>query len=198
MTPEPVLVISLHGIGASGAQLMPLAGGWRGGLSTARVAAPDGPVHSSYGGHRWFGVDGSELRPDRINAIRQAFDDVIHKIVQREGFAEHLDRVDGRGLAGRYHGSRRRGIRSMAGQSSGLLFRSPASVPITAAHTRTAIFLVHGQDDRTIPAAASTLAASQLRAAGFAAHAEVLPGVGHTISTGVAQLALEFLERAFE
>jgi predicted esterase len=93
MTPEPVLVISLHGIGASGAQLMPLAGGWRGGLSTARVAAPDGPVHSSYGGHRWFGVDGSELRPDRINAIRQAFDDVIHKIVQREDFAEDLDRV---------------------------------------------------------------------------------------------------------
>nr|WP_245514534.1 hypothetical protein [Rhizobium leguminosarum] len=39
---------------------------------------------------------------------------------------------------------------------------------------------MHGQHDTTIPAAASTLAAAQLRAAGFKVDLDIEPGVGHT------------------
>lgn len=43
--PEKSLVIFLHGTGASGARLMPLASSWRSRLAAARFAAPDAPIH---------------------------------------------------------------------------------------------------------------------------------------------------------
>jgi len=47
------LVIFLHGIGASGGQLMPLAKSWRVSLPKTRIAAPDAPLHH-WRGHQWF------------------------------------------------------------------------------------------------------------------------------------------------
>ncbi|WP_409995049.1 hypothetical protein [Rhizobium leguminosarum] len=47
------LVIFLHGIGASGAQLMPLAASWRASLPNTRFVAPDAPLPNRYG-HHWF------------------------------------------------------------------------------------------------------------------------------------------------
>ncbi|MBY3544028.1 phospholipase, partial [Rhizobium laguerreae] len=41
MPSKSSLVIFLHGIGASGAQLMPLAASWRSSLPNTRFAAPD-------------------------------------------------------------------------------------------------------------------------------------------------------------
>lgn len=64
--------------------------------------------------------------------------------------------------------------------------------------SRRGILLFHDQDDRTIPAVASMLAASQPRAAGFAIDLDLLSSVGHTISAVGAQFALQFLERAIE
>jgi len=46
-------VIFLHGIGASGGQLMPLAKSWRVSLPKTRIAAPDAPLHH-WRGHQWF------------------------------------------------------------------------------------------------------------------------------------------------
>ncbi|WP_281423343.1 hypothetical protein [Rhizobium laguerreae] len=45
MPSKSSLVIFLHGIGASGAQLMPLAASWRSSLPNTRFAAPDAPYH---------------------------------------------------------------------------------------------------------------------------------------------------------
>jgi phospholipase/carboxylesterase len=199
MTPKPILVIFLHGIGASGAQLMPLAGAWRDGLPTEWFTAPDAPFHSSYGtGHTWFSVDGSELRPDRIHTIRQAFDALIHDVVQRAEFANDLDRVA-------FVGVSQGAIMGLDGVASG---RWPIGAmvsfagllppfPIAAASQPTPILLVHGQDDRTIPPIASTVAASRLRAAGFDVGLNLLPSAGHTVSPEGAQIALGFLQKAF-
>lgn len=199
MISKASLVIFLHGIGASGAQLMPLADGWRDGLPRARFVAPHAPFHSSYGtGHQWFSVDGSELRPDRIHSIRQAFDDLIDEIVQREGFSDQLDRV---AFAGVSQGAIM-GLDAVATGRwpvgaivafSGLL----PPLPISATNHDTKVLLIHGQEDRTIPATASTLAASRLKAAGFAVELSLLPRAGHTISEAGARLALQFLQKAF-
>jgi phospholipase/carboxylesterase len=142
---------------------------------------------------------GQELRPDRIHVIRQAFDDLIHGIVQREGFSEDLDRI---ALVGISQGA----IMGLDAVASG---RWPIGalvtfagllppLPITAASPSASVLLVHGEDDKTIPSIASTLAASRLKAAGINVEANVLPNVGHTISTEGAQIALRFLKVAFD
>ena len=90
--PEKSLVIVLHGIGASGAQLMPLASSWRSLLPAARFAAPDAPMHHRYG-HQWFSTEGNPLEPAKILAARKAFDAVIGDVVPREGFDGPYDGV---------------------------------------------------------------------------------------------------------
>lgn len=200
MPPTPVLVIFLHGIGASGAQLVPFALSWRGSLPTARFAAPDAPFRADVGtGYKWFSVDGSELRPDRIHTVREAFDDLVYKIVEREGFGNDLGRVAFIGVSqGAIVGldavvSGRWPVGAMV-SFAGLL----PPFPITAANRLTPLLLVHGQNDRTIPPSASTAAASQLKKAGFDARVTLLQGVGHTVSPDGAQLALDFLLKVFK
>lgn len=86
------LVIFFHGVGASGAQLMPLASSWRMALPHTRFAAPDAPYHRT-GGPEWFSVDSDQLDPARIKAVRQAFDDTVSAVLAREDFTEALNRV---------------------------------------------------------------------------------------------------------
>lgn len=56
------LIVFLHGIGASGAQLMPLANAWGSSFPNARFAAPDAPLHH-WRGHQWFSTEGNPLDP---------------------------------------------------------------------------------------------------------------------------------------
>src|SRR3954470_12594786 len=92
------LVVFLHGIGASGAQLMPLASSWRTSLSHTRFAAPDAPFKQRYG-HEWFSVDGAQLQPGRIQAVRDAFDRTVADVVRKEGFDDAHDRIAFVGLS---------------------------------------------------------------------------------------------------
>jgi phospholipase/carboxylesterase len=68
MNPQHYLVILFHGIGGSGAQLMPLASSRGSTLPNARFAASDAPFSHPYG-HQWFNLDGGQLRPDRIQVV---------------------------------------------------------------------------------------------------------------------------------
>ena len=195
MPSQPLLVIFLHGIGASGAQLMPLGSSWRAVLPNARFAGPDAPFHHPRG-HQWFSVDGGQLQPDRIQAVRQAFDKTISEVLTREGFAQAHDRVafvgvsQGAIVALDAVASGRWQIGALV-SFAGLL----PPTPVSGRSSKTPVLLVHGQDDRTIPAVASTMAAGQLRNAGFDVELDVLPGVGHTVSPEGAQKGLAFLRR---
>ncbi len=195
MPPKSGLVILLHGIGASGAQMKPLASSWKDSFPEAHFATPDAPFHRKNGpGHLWFQVDGNQLRPDRLVEIRKNFDRTIKEIVLREGFDGELDRVafvgvsQGAIVALDAVASARWKIGALIGYS-GLL----PPVPVSPASSNTPILLVHGQSDRTIPPFASTLATSQLQAAGFKVDLKIETGVGHTISMTGAKLGVEFL-----
>lgn len=196
--PLPVrnLIVFLHGIGASGAQLMPLAPSWRAQLPSTRFIAPDAPMHHRCG-HQWFSTEGNPLDPARILSAREAFDGLMNDLVRREGFADAHDRIAFVGVSqgaivaldavasGRWKVG---GLVSFAG----LL----PPQPISTASKDTPILLVHGQADTTIPAAASTVAAAQLGRVGFRVGLDVEPGVGHTISSTGAQKALSFLKKS--
>jgi phospholipase/carboxylesterase len=197
MAPHDHLVIFLHGIGASGAELMPLASSWRSLLPNARFAAPDAPMHHRYG-HQWFSMEGNPLDSARIRTAREAFDVLIGDVVRREGFADALDRVafvgvsQGAIVALDAVASGRWNVGALV-SFAGLL----PPEPISAVSKSAQILLVHGKDDRTIPSMASSIAAANLRTAGFKVEVVVEPGVGHTISTTGAQRALAFLRKNF-
>jgi len=196
MSSNDSLVIFLHGIGASGTQLIPLAQSWRTSLPNTKFAAPDAPMRHQYG-HRWFSTDGNPLDPARILTAREAFDAFMNDVVRREGFVGRHDRIA-------FVGVSQGAIVALDAVASGR-WKLGALVsfagllppqPVSPASKSTPLLLVHGQADTTIPAAASTLAAAQFGAAGFDVEFDIEPGVGHTISTVGARKALFFLKKS--
>jgi phospholipase/carboxylesterase len=174
---------------------MPLASSWRSALPATRFAAPDAPFHHPRG-HEWFAVDGAQLQPGRIQAVRDAFDKVVGEVLQREGFTNALERVS-------FVGVSQGAIVGLDAVASGrwrigALVSFAGLLPPTAisrAANKTPVLLVHGQDDRTIPSMASTMAAGQLKTAGFQVELDLLAGVGHTVSADGAEKALRFLQK---
>ena len=191
------LVVFLHGFGASGAQLMPLASSWRASLPETRFTAPDAPFHQG-GGHEWFSVDGAQLQPGRIQAVREAFDKTIGDAARKEGFEDAHDRIafvgvsQGAIVALDAVASGRWKVGALV-SFAGLL----PSTPVSGTSKDTSVLLVHGKNDRTIPSMASSLAAAQLKTAGFKVELDIEPAVGHTISSTGAQKALAFLRKTF-
>ena len=191
------LIIFLHGISASGQQLAPLASWWNDRLPTAVFATPDAPYRNGYGDHQWFKVDGMQLDPGRIRDAREGFDRKIRDVITQKGFE---DRVHDVAFVGVSQGA----IMALDGIASGrwsvgAVVAFAGLLPPTSILPKsnpTPVLLVHGADDRTIPSVASTMAARQLRAAGFSVELEIEPGVGHTISTSGADTAARFLQNA--
>ena len=190
------LIICLHGIGASGAQMKPIADSWRGHFPGATFVTPDAPLKNGYGGHQWFKVDGMQLDPVRIQEARDAFDRTIGGIIRREGF-------DGKAGSIAFVGVSQGAIVALEAVASGrwkvgALVAFSGLLPsttISRSGSQTPVLLVHGAEDRTIPSMASTVAAGQLRAAGYQVEIDIEPRVGHTISLNGANKALRFLRR---
>lgn len=192
------LVIFLHGIGASGAQLQPLATAWKPQLCHAHFATPNAPFSNGHGGHLWFKVDGLQLDPGRIAQAREAFDGQIEEVISRAGFSSDLDRVA-------FVGVSQGAIIALDAVASGrwrigavIAFAGLLPIkPVRQEGYRPPVLLVHGKNDRTIPAIASKAAAEQLRSFGFEVELVIEPEVGHTISMSGAAKALQFLQRKF-
>jgi len=190
------LIILLHGLGASGAQMAPIAATWRSQLPDSKFVTPDAPYQNSFGGHQWFKVDGLQLDPARIQEARAAYDRTINTVITREGFEGRLEQV---ALVGVSQGA----IVSLDAVASGrwkvgALVAFSGLLPPTSISPNsnaTPVLMIHGADDRTIPSVASTVAAAQLRAAGFQVDLDIERGVGHTISLTGASRAVEFLRR---
>ena len=91
------LVVFLHGVGALGADLAPLAEPLSAFLPSTVFAAPDAPARFDGGGpaRQWFSVAGisAENRPQRVEQAREAFARVISAAIAERGFAGRLDRV---------------------------------------------------------------------------------------------------------
>jgi phospholipase/carboxylesterase len=189
------LVVLLHGYGGSGAVVMPIAAAWRSAMPGVRFVAPDAPFPYVHGpGHQWFGVDGHELRPERIKSVRAAFDTLVTEIVRREGFESNLAKV---ALIGISQGaivaldavaSGRWSVGALV-SFAGLL----PPIPISSAARSTPCLLVHGALDQTVVPSESRSAATRLSTAGFEVEQHVLRGVGHGISPEGLELARKFL-----
>jgi phospholipase/carboxylesterase len=193
------LVILLHGVGSSGADIAGLADVLAPSLPAATFAAPNGPDPSSFGaGYQWFSVAGvtEENRPGRIVAARTAFDATINAIIAERGFADRLDRVafvgfsQGTIMALDAIASGRWPVAGIVGFSGRLASPEPLSPS-----AGTAVLLVHGDADRVIPMSETQAAEATLTRLGLAVESHILDGVGHTITAEGAALAARFLAR---
>jgi phospholipase/carboxylesterase len=95
--PSDSLVIFLHGVGASGADLAPLADTLFPLLPASVFASPDGPERFDGGGsgRQWFSVaDVTQAnRSERVQHARAAFDRVVSSEIEKHGLAGRLDRI---------------------------------------------------------------------------------------------------------
>ena len=198
------LVVFLHGVGALGADLAPLAKPLSAFLPSAAFAAPDAPARFDGGGptRQWFSVAGinAENRPQRVEQAREAFDRVLSATLAERGFAGRLDRVALFGFSqgaimaldaianGRWPVA---AVVAASGRLAGAVEPSPASAA-------TAVLLLHGESDAAVPAEESRRAAPRLKAAGFAVEARFFPRLGHSISGEGVETAGTFLARAFK
>jgi phospholipase/carboxylesterase len=195
------LVILLHGVGSSGANMMALAEMWRACLPMAVFAAPDAPLAFDQGaGRQWFSISGvtAQNRSERIVSARPGFDRVVRAEIERNGFADRLDRV---ALVGFSQGS----VMLLDAVATG---RFPVAAAVAFAGrlatpgpfvpgSRPKLLLVHGDSDNVVPSIEMERARSALGSAGFAVEAHLLPNVGHAIVAEAASLAGDFIQSSF-
>ena len=197
--PSDSLVIFLHGVGASGADLAPLADTLFPLLPASVFASPDGPERFDGGGsgRQWFSVAGvtQANRSQRVQHARAAFDRVVSSEIEKHGLAGRLDRIAFFGFSqgaimaldavaiGRWP------VRAVVAASGRLATAPEANEPLTK------ILLMHGENDPVIPVQETRLAAERLRAAGFEVEAKLYPGLGHVLSAEGVQTAGKFLAR---
>ena len=125
------LVVFLHGVGASGADLARLAEPLSAFLPTAAFAAPDAPGRFDGGGpgRQWFSVAGisADNRQQRVGEARAAFDRVVSAALAERGFSGRLDRVAMFGFSqGAIMALDARRQRPLAGRRGRRLFRPVA------------------------------------------------------------------------
>jgi phospholipase/carboxylesterase len=198
--PSDSLVIFLHGVGANGADLAPLADTLLPFLPASVFASPDGPERFDGGGsgRQWFSVAGvtQANRSDRVQHARAAFDRVVSSEIEKHGFAGRLDRIaffgfsQGAIMALDAVATGRWPLRAAVAASGRL-----ATAPEAKTEHFTKILLMHGENDPVIPAQETRLAAERLRAAGFEVEAKLYPGLGHVLSPEGVQTAGKFLAR---
>jgi phospholipase/carboxylesterase len=197
--PSESLIMFLHGVGANGADLAPLANTLLPLLPAAVFASPDGPERFDSGGsgRQWFSVAGvtQANRSERVQHARAAFDRVVSSEIEEHGFAGRLDRIaffgfsQGAIMALDAVATARWPVRAVVAASGRL-----ATAPEASEHL-TKILLMHGENDPVIPAQETRLAAERLRAAGFEVEAKLYPGLGHVLSAEGVQTAGKFLAR---
>ena len=196
------LVVFLHGVGASGADLAPLAEPLSAFLPSTAFAAPDAPVRFDGGGsaRQWFSVSGvtPANRAERVERARDGFDQVVKAAIAERGFAGRLDRValfgfsQGSIMALDAIASGRWPVAAVVAASGRL---SGAADPLPAA-AATPVLLLHGEADATVAAEESRRAATWLKAAGFTVETRFFARLGHSISSEGVEAAGVFLARA--
>jgi phospholipase/carboxylesterase len=197
-----MLVIMLHGVGSSCADLASLANVWKDALPDAVFASPNAPSPSSFGaGYQWFSVAGvtEDNRSGRIKEARPAFDATISAIIKDNGFADRLDRVvlvgfsQGTIMALDAVASGRWPVGAVVGFSG----RLASPLPLAPA-VKTPVLLLHGSADPVIPAVETTRAATALQPFGISVETMIIPGLGHTISAEGAARAGAFMAEALK
>jgi phospholipase/carboxylesterase len=193
------LIVLLHGVGGTPADMAPLAALIAAHDPHARVAAPPAAVPCDRGGagHQWFSVDGitEENRPGRIDAALPAFVATVEALQRAHGVGPEATV-----LAGFSQGA----IMALAACRNRFLARHVVAIagrfaPLPDAWERkTAVSLVHGRMDRTMPVQHSERAFERLAALGAGVRLDVVPRAVHQLAPPLLDRVWEALRSPFE
>lgn len=188
------LVLLFHGVGASAADLLPLAEAIAAARPGAFVVSVDAPHPSGLGsGREWFSVLGvnEENRPQRIAAAMPLFRDTVARWQRESGIG-----ADRTALVGFSQGS----IMSLESTRSGeplagrvIALAGRFAQPVARAPAALRYHFIHGADDPVIAPRYSVEAAEAIARLGGSASVDVLPGLGHGVDARAAKLALGYL-----
>lgn len=197
--PADALVVLLHGYGADGNDLIPLADNWRRHLPRAAFVAPHAPEElpwGDHGGRQWFALAARDpveylQGADRARPALDAFLD--HELAARKLPGTRLALVGfSQGTMMALHVGLRRpeSPAAIVGFSGVLAGADRLAADITC---RPPVLLVHGEQDNVIPAAACPYTQRALASVGVDVVAEVRPGLGHGIDGHGMAEAIVFL-----
>ncbi|MBW8901578.1 MAG: hypothetical protein JF619_26455 [Massilia sp.] len=193
------LIVLLHGVGGTPADMAPLAALVAAHDPHMHVAAPPAAMPCDRGGagHQWFSVDGitEENRPGRIDAALPAFAATVEALQRAHGVG-----AEATVLAGFSQGA----IMALAACKSRFLARHVVAIagrfaPLPDAwERRTAVSLVHGRMDRTMPVQHSERAFECLAALGADVRLDVVPRAVHLLAPPLLDRVWEALCIPFE
>jgi len=195
------LLVLCHGFGADHRQMQGVSQALRGPFPAAAAFAPDAPERCRHRfmpvrGRQWFSLQPPREaqmpacaaaaawlngRADAELAARGLPPDAVVFCGFSQGAMVAL-------LAGLTRRVAPRGIVAIAGD---LLAPEEGFVPLC----RPPVLLVHGEEDRVVPASRSEAAAMRLRAARIEVRLEVLPVLGHMIVADAVPAAAAFIAR---
>lgn len=186
------LIILLHGVGQTPADMAPLADLITAHDPQARVVAPPAahPCDRGGAGFQWMSVDGitEDNRPARVRAALPAFVATIEAL-QRAHDAAPAQTV----LAGFSQGA----IMALAACRARYLARHVVAIagrfsPLPEAwERRTAVTLVHGRMDGTVPVLHSERAYERLAALGADVRLDVVPRAVHLLAPPLLERACD-------
>lgn len=192
------LVVLLHGVGSSGAAMLPLAETLREYLPSALILAPDGPHPLDGGapgapGRQWFSIRQitPAERPARIEGALPSLLEWLPKELSAAGLP-----ASALSLVGFSQGA----ILSLSATALGLECAAVVAFAGRLAHdprapspNSPALYLGHGEDDGIIGIDEGEDAAERLSAAGYAVTFERYPGAGHMVPPVGIKAAGRFL-----
>ena len=192
------LVVVLHGVGARGADLAPIARAWARRLPGVRFVSPDAPFafDEDPALRQWYSITGvtPETRAERVASAGGAFDAVIDHEIVRAGTTAARTVLAGFSQGGSMALDALRRGRDFAGL---LAMSTRLAAPPGRRLDGFPIRIVHGEADGVIPVSEAVRIGDVLAAAGARVDLVRIPGCDHVIDLAAAKAGLAFLrERA--
>ena len=191
-TPPSRLVLLFHGVGASAEDLRPLGEALAQRRPQDLVASVRAPDASDLGrGWQWFSVQGvtESNRPQRVAATLPRFEAAVAAWQRESGLGAEATTLVGfsQGAIMALQATQQpEPLASRVIAIAGRFAKPPRLAP-----PQLSLHLLHGADDRVMPAALASTAAAQWRALGGQASLDIFPGLGHGLDARVLQRVAE-------
>ena len=190
------LVVTLHGYGSNGEDLISLAPYWDRLLPDVQFSSPNAPAHvPGFGGmYQWFAIE--SMDPIHLAKGAREAAPVLEAFLEAEMARFGVTKAQ-TALVGFSQGTMMALQVGLASQEpyAGILGFSGALVGSPAVASKPPVLLVHGDQDDVVPLAASQMAQQFLSAAGLDARLHISPRAAHTIAMDGLQLGGAFLAR---
>ena len=193
-SPSP-LYVYLHGVGATALAMTPIVDRFAQAYPQAAHLIPDGFESSDVApqGRQWFSIHGIDeaSRPARVAAVVPLLVDFVRDAQRHFGVTPVATALVGFSQGGIIALEAAQAHAGLVGRVVAIASRY-AMLPCVAPDA--VIHLVHGKEDRVVPARHTVEAATRLVALGGDVTADVVPGIGHEPHPELVDRALGHLQ----